>query len=79
MQNKLLQLMKEFNISNKELAKEIGISKELFDSKLEGKTYFKCSEMYKISIFLDKSVEDIFLPSMYVNGTRNLIKIKSVV
>ncbi len=78
MQSKLLDLMKKSNISNKELAEEIGISKELFDSKLEGKTYFKCSEMYKISVYLDKPVGDIFLPSMYENGT-NFIKIKSKV
>lgn len=69
MQGKLILLMKENNITNKELASKIGISEKQIGLKLKGETDFKSSEMFKISEFFHKNINEIFLPPMYDNGT----------
>lgn len=69
MQGKLILLMKESNITNKELASKIGISEKQMGLKLKGQTDFKSSEMFKISEIFNKNINEIFLPSMYDNGT----------
>ena len=69
MQGKLILLMKENNITNKELASEIGISEKQIGLKLKGETDFKSSEMFKKSEIFQKNINEIFLPPMYDNGT----------
>ncbi len=71
MQGKLILLMKENNITNKELASKIGISEKQMGLKLRGETDFKSSEMFKISKIFQKNINEIFLPLMYDNGTEN--------
>lgn len=71
MQGKLILLMKENNITNKELASKIGISEKQMGLKLRGETDFKSSEMFKISKIFQKNINEIFLPLMYDNGTKN--------
>lgn len=73
MQGKLILLMKENNITNKELASEIGISEKQIGLKLKGETDFKSSEMFKISEIFQKNINEIFLPPMYDNGTNKKI------
>ena len=69
MQSKLILLMKEKNVSIKELSKLLGISEKQTSFKIKGKVDFKCTEMFVIAKHFNLGVEDIFLPSMYENGT----------
>lgn len=70
MQSKLMVIMKEKDITNKELASKIGISEKQLGFKLKGKTRFKDTEMFLIASIFNLSVEEIFLPPMYENGTK---------
>lgn len=70
MQSKLIILMKENGVTIRNLASKIGISEKQMGSKLRGITEFKSSEMFKIAELFNKTIEDIFLPSMYENGTK---------
>lgn len=69
MQKKLIILMKEHGITNKDLASKIGISEKQMGLKLKGETDFKSTEMFKISEILKMPIEDIFLSPMYDNST----------
>lgn len=71
MQEKLIILMEKNNISIRQLANLLRITDKQLSAKLKGKSDFKCSEMFKISSYFNKKLEDIFLPSMYENGTNN--------
>lgn len=71
MQGKLILLMKEKNITNKELASKLGISEKQLGLKLKGATDFKSSEMFKISKIFHRNIDEIFLPPMYENSTLN--------
>ena len=70
MQSKLIILMKENGVTIRSLASKIGISEKQLGNKLRGSAEFKSSEMFKISKLFNKSIDDIFLPSMYENGTK---------
>ncbi len=69
MQKKLILLMKENHVTNKDLANKLGISEKQMGYKLKGETDFKSTEMFQIANFFGKTINDIFLPSMYENGT----------
>lgn len=60
MQGKLLALRKENNVTQKELANLLGITKEAYGRKELGHNDFKASEMFKIANFFDKTIGDIF-------------------
>lgn len=60
-QSNLIGLRKENKISQKKLAKELNINVASYINKELGKSEFKLSEMYKISDYFGKSMEDIFL------------------
>ena len=70
MQSKLILLMKENGVTNKDLANKLGISEKQIGLKIKGETDFKSTEMFKISEMFNKTVDDIFLPTMYDNGTK---------
>lgn len=72
MQEKLILEMKRLHITSKELACIIGISEKQFGNKLNGKVDFKSSEMFIIADYLHKKIDDIFLPTMYDNRTKNV-------
>ena len=72
MQLKLIMLMKENNITNKQLASILNISEKQVGKKLKGESDFKSSECFKLSKYFDKPIEDIFLPTMYENGTKQV-------
>lgn len=70
MQEKLLLLRKNNNITQKELADLIGISVNQYSSKENGKYNFDCDEMFKIANFFNLAIENIFLPSKHQNGVK---------
>jgi len=69
MQKKLILLLKEKNITQRKLAEIIGISEKQMTCKIKGKTNFLGDEMFAISDFFKLPIEEIFLPSLYQNGT----------
>ena len=69
MQTKLILLMKEKGITNKDLASKIKISEKQIGLKLKGKVAFKSTEMFIISDYFQKPIDEIFVPAMYENGT----------
>lgn len=70
MQKKLILLMKENGITQRKIAEIIGISEKQVGCKLKGETNFLGDEMFAISNFFQLPIEEIFLPSMYQNGTK---------
>lgn len=70
MQEKLLLIRKNKNITQQELAKCIGISVNQYSLKEKGKYNFNCDEMFKIAEYLNMNIEDIFLPLEHQNGVK---------
>lgn len=68
MQEKLILLKEEKNLTNKEMAILLGISAIQYRKKERGDVQFKLNEMLKISEFFGKTLDDIFLPSKHQNG-----------
>ena len=68
MQEKLIILKEERNLTNKEMAELLGITALQYRKKEKGETQFKLNEMLKISQFFEKTLHDIFLPSKHQNG-----------
>ena len=60
LQEKLVQIRKETGVNQSDLAKLLGISKNSYSLKEQGKTDFKISEMFKIANHFKKSISDIF-------------------
>ena len=72
MQKKLILLMKERDVTNKELANILGISEKQISLKIRGDVDFKSTEMFKIADYFKIPIGDIFLPIMYENGTSDI-------
>ena len=68
MQEKLLLIRKNKNITQQFFADLIGISLNQYSAKENGKYNFDCDEMFAISEYLDMKIEDIFLPTTHRNG-----------
>lgn len=64
-QRKLKGLIVEYGITQKELAQEIGVSREMFNRKINGKTDFSLIEAFKISDYFKKPISEIFLRQKY--------------
>lgn len=60
MQTKLILLMKEKNVTNKDLASKIGITDKQIGLKIKGIAKFNGDEMFEIASFFGKKVDDIF-------------------
>ncbi len=71
MQEKLLLIRKNKNITQQELAECIGISVNQYSLKEKGKYNFNCDEMFKIANYLKMNIEDIFLPLTHQNGVKD--------
>ena len=71
MQEKLLLIRKNKNITQQELAECIGISVNQYSLKEKGKYSFNCDEMFKIANYLKMNIEDIFLPLTHQNGVKS--------
>lgn len=61
MQWDLIRLRKEAGLTQENLAKMIGANVTTYMNKETGKTQFKANEMFIISDFFKKPIEDIFL------------------
>lgn len=70
MQEKLLLIRKNKNITQQELANYIGISVNQYSLKEKGKYNFNCAEMFKIAEYLKMNIDDIFLPLEHQNGVK---------
>lgn len=68
MQSKLIILRKERDVKQQELADLLNINVKTYNFKETGKSQFTMNEMFKISDFFGKSVEEIFLPTVLQNG-----------
>ena len=68
MQEKLLLIRKRKNIKQITMAKLLGISKNQYSLKEQGKYNFNCDEMFTIAKYLDMKIDDIFLPTTHQNG-----------
>lgn len=68
MQEKLLLIRKNKNITQQFFADLIGISLNQYSAKENGKYSFNCDEMFIISEYLKMPIEDIFLPLKHQNG-----------
>lgn len=70
MQEKLLLIRKNKNITQQFFADLIGISLNQYGLKENGKYCFDCDEMFAIANYLDMKIEDIFLPTKHQNGVK---------
>ena len=55
--NKLKGLMKEKNLTQEDIAKELNISKSTFNLKLNSNAYFSQTEIYKMAELLNIPAE----------------------
>lgn len=63
---KLRAKLIENNLTNEDVAKELGISKQSFSMKANNKREFKASELNKLVILLNLAETD-FLPIFFAN------------
>lgn len=70
MQDNLILLLKKNNLSQRWLAEFLSVSDKQIGKKLNGEAPFKSDEMFKIANYFNKSIDEIFLPRMYENGTK---------
>lgn len=62
MQWNLIKLRKEAKLTQKDMAKMIGISEESYGMKERGQKQFKADEMFILSKYFGLPIEKIFLP-----------------
>lgn len=65
MQKKLLGLRKEKGVTQQNLADLIGVSKNTYSNKEQGKRDFKISEMFKIANFFQVEIGEIFSSNVH--------------
>lgn len=61
MQHKLLVWRKQEGLTQKEMAELLGVVFATYQAKESGKTEFTCSEMFKISRYAEKTIEELFV------------------
>ena len=71
MQEKLILLKEQKNLTNKEMAEMLGITPIQYRKKEKGEVQFKLNEMVKLSEYFGKTMDEIFLPSEHQNGASN--------
>lgn len=67
MQRKLISWRKFKNITQKEMARRIGVDVRTYINKEHGVTQFKADEMFVIAKILGKDISEIFLPSDFIS------------
>lgn len=72
MQEKLLLLRKRHGLSQKLMAKNLGISDTQYGLKERGIYEFTSDEMFKASELFDERIEDIFLPRSHQFGNKGI-------
>lgn len=74
MQLLLYDLRKEqTGLTQKDMAKYLGISTKSYRDKEKGKQEFTQDEMFKLSNFFNKPIDKIFLPRKFQSGTNDLV------
>lgn len=71
MQDNLIILRKKENVKQQTLANLLEINIKTYNYKETGKSEFTMNEMFKISDFFNKPVEEIFLPTILQNGVNS--------
>lgn len=69
MQTKLKGLRSEHGLTQADLAKLLGITRQTYAEKENGNQPFKADELFAISTYFDKPIEDIFLSRKYTKRT----------
>lgn len=75
MQEKLIKLRKVYNVRQKDLAEYLNITKRTYCNKEKGISQFTSDEMFALSKYFKKSLEEIFLPSTYQNGNKKNVSL----
>ena len=71
MQNRLDQLRDRHNLSQRELADKVGVTRQTINA-IEGDRYDPSVELvFKLAVFLECPVENIFEPNVAVETTVN--------
>lgn len=71
MQLKLYDLRKNYkHMTQGEVAKYLGISEKTYREKEKGATPFNQDEMFALSKLFNLSIDTIFLPRKFQNGTK---------
>ncbi|WP_347450733.1 helix-turn-helix transcriptional regulator [Acetoanaerobium noterae] len=70
-QSKLKGLIAEFGLSQKQLAKHLGITLRTFNDKINGKTDFSLKEARIVSSYFGKPIEEIFLECKLTQTKQN--------
>lgn len=65
MQVKLRGLRAEHGLTQADLARMIGVTRQTYSEKEIGNQPFKAEELFIISAYFDKPIEDIFLSKKY--------------
>lgn len=65
MQTKLRGLRAEHGLTQADLADLIGVTRQTYSEKELGNQPFKADELFIISAYFDKPIEDIFLSKKY--------------
>lgn len=68
MQTKLIVLRKLNNVTQQELADYLKITLKTYSKKEQGISKFTSDEMFALSVYFKKSLEDIFLPTTHQIG-----------
>ena len=68
MQKKLILLKEENHLTNEKMGEILGISAKQYRKKEQGAAPFKMNEMFILSEYFGKKLEDIFLPPTHQNG-----------
>lgn len=71
MQIKLRGLRAEHDLTQADMADLIGVTRQTYSEKELGNQPFKAEEMFIISAYFDKPIEDIFLSKKYTNRILN--------
>lgn len=75
MQEKLIKLRKVYNVRQKDLAEYLNITKRTYCNKEKGISQFTSDEMFALSKYFKKALEEIFLPSTYQNGNKENVSL----
>ena len=66
MQDKLIRLRKGNLVTQSSMAKLINVDLRTYQNKERGDTQFKQNEMFTIAKFFDKKIDEIFLPTDFM-------------
>ena len=67
LQNKLISLRMSKQITQQEMAKMLNVDVRTYINKEHGITQFKANEMFAISREFNQPIEEIFLPTNFMN------------